>query len=74
MIVYGKEYWKNVLHLDMLVDAGAISPEDEKLFTFCDTPEEAFETLKEGLTRYHLDPRAAKVSAEEGPEIAKTLP
>jgi len=74
VIVYGKEYWKNVLHLDTLVDAGAISPEDEKLFTFCDTPEEAFETLKEGLTRYHLDPRAAKVSAEEGPEIAKTLP
>jgi len=74
VIVYGKEYWKNVLHLDTLVDAGAISPEDEKLFTFCDTPEEAFETLKEGLTRYHLDPRAAKASAEEGPEIAKTLP
>ena len=74
VIVYGKEYWNRVLHLDTLVDAGAISPEDEKLFCFCDTPEEAFETLKEGLTRYHLDPHAAKAAAEEGPEIAKTLP
>ena len=63
-----------MLHLDTLVDAGAISPEDEKLFCFCDTPEEAFETLKEGLTRYHLDPHAAKAATEEGPEIAKTLP
>ncbi|HEY6970771.1 MAG TPA: TIGR00730 family Rossman fold protein [Candidatus Angelobacter sp.] len=74
VIVYGKEYWNRVLHLDTLVDAGAISPEDEKLFCFCDTPEEALETLKEGLTRYHLDPHAAKAAAEEGPEIAKTLP
>ena len=74
VIVYGKEYWNRVLHLDALVDAGAISPEDETLFCFCDTPEEALETLKEGLTRYHLDPHAAKAAAEEGPEIAKTLP
>src|SRR5215470_8874866 len=74
VIVYGKEYWRRVLHLDTLVDAGAISPEDEKLFCFCDTPEEALETLKEGLTRYHLDPHTAKAATEEGPEIAKTLP
>ncbi|HEY6251450.1 MAG TPA: TIGR00730 family Rossman fold protein [Candidatus Angelobacter sp.] len=74
VIVYGKEYWSRVLNLEALADAGAISPDDQKLFTFCDTPEEAFESLKEGLTRYHLDPRAPKVSAEEGPEIAKTLP
>ena len=74
VIVYGKEYWNRVLHLDALVDAGAISPDDEKLFCFCDTPEEAFETLKEGLTRYHLDPHAVKAAVEEGPEIAKTLP
>jgi uncharacterized protein (TIGR00730 family) len=74
VIVYGKEYWTRVLNLDALVDAGAISPEDRKLFCFVDTPEEAFEVLKDGLTRYHLDPYAAKAAAEEGPEIAKTLP
>ena len=74
VIVYGKEYWNRVLNLDALVDSGAISPDDQKLFNFCDSPEEAFETLKEGLTRYHLDPHAAKPTAEEGPEIAKTLP
>jgi hypothetical protein len=39
-----------------------------------DTPEEAFEVLKEGLTKYHLQPQPAKQAAEEGPEIAKTLP
>src|SRR5438309_7880586 len=65
VIVYGKEYWNQVLNLQALSDAGAISPEDQKLFTFADSPEEAFECLKEGLTRYHL---TAKPAAEEGPE------
>ena len=74
VIVYGREYWNRVLNLEALADAGTISPDDQKLFTFCDTPEEAFECLKEGLTRYHLDPRTPKTGAEEGPEIAKTLP
>lgn len=74
VIVYGTEYWNRVLNLQALVDAGAISKEDTKLFTFADTPEQAFEALKEGLTKYHLDPHAVKAAAEEGPEIAKTLP
>lgn len=75
VIVYGKEYWRKVLNLEALVEAGAIAPEDLKLFFVCDSPQEAFDTLKEGLTRYHLQPQATKpVAAEEGPEIAKTLP
>jgi uncharacterized protein (TIGR00730 family) len=73
VIVYGKEYWQRVLHLDVMVDSGAISPEDLKLFSFADSPAEAFDYLKDGLTRYHLQPQP-KAAAEEGPEIAKTLP
>ncbi|MCU1221168.1 MAG: hypothetical protein JWN42_2365 [Candidatus Angelobacter sp.] len=74
VIVYGKEYWNRVLNLEALADAGTISPEDVNAFTIVDTPEEAFEVLKEGLTKYHLQPQPAKQAAEEGPEIAKTLP
>jgi hypothetical protein len=72
VIVYGREYWNRVLNLEALVDAGTISPEDVNGFTVVDTPEEAFEVLKEGLTKFHLQP--TKQAAEEGPEIAKTLP
>jgi uncharacterized protein (TIGR00730 family) len=74
VIVYGKEYWNRVLNLEALVDAGTISPEDVNGFTMVDTPEEAFEVLKEGLTKFHLQPQPTKQAAEEGPEIAKTLP
>ena len=73
VIVYGKEYWNRILNFAALADAGTISPEDMNGFTMCDTPEEAFEVLKDGLTRYHLQPQPRQ-TAEEGPEIAKTLP
>jgi uncharacterized protein (TIGR00730 family) len=74
VIVYGKEYWERVMNFPALVDAGAISPDDLKGFTVVDSPEEAFQVLQEGLIRYHLDPRVPKPTAEETPEIAKTLP
>jgi uncharacterized protein (TIGR00730 family) len=68
VVIYGSEYWNRVLNLDALVEAGAISPNDRNMFQMCDNPEDAFEYLKDGLTRYHLgqQPRA-KV-----PDIAKT--
>src|SRR5260221_3942852 len=74
VIVYGKDYWKSVLNFEALVDAGTISPEDLNAFTMVDTPEEALEVLKEGLTRYHLQPQPARPVPDEGPEIAQTLP
>ena len=80
VLIYGREYWNRVLNLDVLVDSGTISPEDKDLFCFVDTPEEGFEMLRDGLTKYHL--QAQQVPAEpereeakdqgEFPEIAKT--
>ena len=73
-VVYGKQYWSRVLNLEAMADSGVISPQDTNLFSFCDTPEEAFQCLKEGLTKFHLEPHAVRPAPEEGPEIAKTLP
>jgi uncharacterized protein (TIGR00730 family) len=70
VVIYGREYWKKVLNLEAMVDAGTISPGDVDLFQIVDTPEEGFEILKDGLTRYHLTPKPAKAA----PEIAKTNP
>ncbi len=60
VVVYGKEYWSKVLNLQALVDSGAISPKDIELFHFADTPEQAFEILRRGLTENYL---AAEVEA-----------
>jgi hypothetical protein len=55
IVIYGSEYWKHVINLEMLVEKGAIAPSDLELFEFADTPEEAFQILKDGLTENHLE-------------------
>ncbi len=85
VVVYGTEYWKRVFHLDVLVDTGAISPKDLELFQPADTPEQAFEILRHGLTENYLAAEIAAASGCDedlmagftvedflGPEIAKT--
>jgi uncharacterized protein (TIGR00730 family) len=70
VLVYGSEYWKRVLNLEVLADAGTIDPEDVNLFQFVDTPEDAFARLQESLIRDHLQyPPQAK---RHQPEIATT--
>jgi uncharacterized protein (TIGR00730 family) len=54
VVIYGSEYWKHVINLELLAEKGAIAMSDLKLFKFADTPEEAFAILKAGLTE-HLD-------------------
>jgi uncharacterized protein (TIGR00730 family) len=54
VVIYGSEYWKRVFNLDALVDTGAISPKDIELFQFADTPEQAFDMLRQGLTENYL--------------------
>jgi uncharacterized protein (TIGR00730 family) len=58
VVIYGSDYWKRVFNLDALVDTGAISPKDIELFNYADTPEQAFEMLRQGLTENYLIPEA----------------
>jgi len=76
VVIYGSEYWKKVFNLDALVDTGAISPKDIELFQFADTPEQAFEMLRKGLTENYLLDEAAQgkqqtaaVAAAAGKEL-----
>lgn len=54
IIVYGSEYWREVLNFDALVKWGSISPEDLNLFSFFDNVDEAFEFLRDELERRYL--------------------
>jgi hypothetical protein len=70
VLVYGAEYWRRVLNLEALADAGTISPEDVNLFQFVETPEEAFARLQENLIRDHL--QSPPQANRHQPEIATT--
>jgi len=74
VVIYGKEYWHRLINFQAMVDAGTISPQDMDLFKIVDSPEEGFEYLRDGLTKYHLGPLQPKRVGEVVPEIAKTNP
>ena len=73
IVLYGQDFWNEVLNFDALVRHGVISKSDLSLFRFADTPQEALRILQEGLTRYYLEPESTLPAAiEEAPEIART--
>jgi len=73
VIIYGSEYWNKIINFQAFVDAGAVSPQDLELFKIVDDPMDAFEFLRDGLTKYHLGGTPRK-QGDIVPEIAKTRP
>jgi uncharacterized protein (TIGR00730 family) len=71
VILYGgEEFWDEILKLEPMAEWGMISPEDRHLLYRVNDPEEAFEYLRDHLTRYHLVPETAQ--EQKTPGIAKT--
>jgi len=66
IVLYGSQFWKEVINFEALVRHGTISPEDLELFEFADDTDTAFRILQEGLMKYHLQPEP------ETPAIAKS--
>ncbi len=46
IILFGSDYWKRLLNFDVLIDEGAISREDLKLFEYVDDPQVAWDAIK----------------------------
>src|SRR5207249_965996 len=73
VLIYGREYWNKILNLPALVEAGAVSEEDLELFTMVDSPQEGFEILRDGLTKYHLQQQLpVRREKDDDPDIAAT--
>ena len=46
IVLFGSDYWKRLMNLDVLIEEGAISPEDLNLFTYADDPATAWEAIR----------------------------
>lgn len=46
IILFGSDYWKRLLNFDVLIEEGAISPEDLDLIEYVDDPQVAWDAIK----------------------------
>ena len=70
VVLYGREYWDQVLTLQPMVEWGAIADHDVGLLRYADSPSDAFEYLRGHLIAHHLEPATEQEAAAPG--IAKT--
>ncbi len=56
IVLYGKEFWENMVNWDFLVKVGTISKKDLNLFCICDTVDEAYNYLTDKITGTHTGP------------------
>jgi uncharacterized protein (TIGR00730 family) len=54
IVLFGKDFWNEVVNFEALVRHGTISPEDLKLFFLTDSVDEAFQHITQQLTTYAL--------------------
>jgi uncharacterized protein (TIGR00730 family) len=73
IVLYGTAYWKEIINFEALVRHGMIAERDLELFQHADDPETALRLLKEGLTKFYLQPAEPLPAQEqETPAIAKS--
>jgi hypothetical protein len=49
VLIFGREFWENLIDFDYMVDQGMISAEDLDIFSYVDTAEEAWERIRESV-------------------------
>lgn len=57
IVLFGSEYWKRLLNLEVLVEEGTISPEDLNLFTYQDDPQAAWDYILDFYNLPHVESR-----------------
>jgi uncharacterized protein (TIGR00730 family) len=70
MLLYGSDYWREIVNFDALVRHGTISREDLGLFTFVDDPQTALAALTAGLTPTAPQTMSGEPAADGTPAFA----
>ena len=55
ILIYGRKYWNDVLNLREMVRWGTINQDEYDLLQYADTVDEAFEVIRSGLEKYHME-------------------
>jgi uncharacterized protein (TIGR00730 family) len=63
VVVYGTDYWNEIINFEALVRRGTIDPEDLNLIHFSNDPEEAFTYLTNALSNLYLKKKKTRTQA-----------
>src|SRR5258705_4812379 len=55
ILIYGRKYWDDVLNWKAMVRWGTINEDEYKLLQFADNVDDAFDLVRAGLEKYHMD-------------------
>ena len=58
ILIYGRQYWDRVLDWKHMLRCGTINKQEYNLLEFADTVDQAFDRVRDGLERHHLEPDA----------------
>src|SRR5690348_8752769 len=61
ILIYGRKYWEDVLNWKAMVRWGTINEEEYEMLQFADTVDEAFDRIRAGLEKYHMQDRKSVV-------------
>ena len=56
ILIYGRKYWDRVLDWKHMLRCGTINQHEYGLLEFADTVDQAFDHVRDGLERHHLEP------------------
>ena len=55
IVIYGRKYWDKVLNWQAMVNWGTINEDEYKMLQFADSVDEAFDLIRSGLEKYHME-------------------
>jgi len=58
ILIYGRQYWDRVLDWKHMLRCGTINKQEYSLLEFADTVDQAFDRVRDGLEKHHLEPDA----------------
>jgi uncharacterized protein (TIGR00730 family) len=71
VVLYGADYWKEILDFDALARYGMIDAEDLRLFAWADDPQTALDLLRAGLEPQPEEPAPAFARSKMPPQEPK---
>ncbi|MCL5028694.1 MAG: LOG family protein [Bacteroidetes bacterium] len=61
LVVYDEKYWKSILNFDNLIESGVINKSDLGYFNFCNTVDEAYESIVKHFDKHYLTKKETEI-------------